>query len=451
MSNDSSSGKPFLIIAFAVIVVAALSFVPWSKVTGNFFKEYDLFKDISDVKIERGEADEIIDPALLAAQAEAEESGSIDSVDSNETVKPRQHIAGSMEDYSENGDGLALFKRALAQRDVRPVRIAIIGDSYIEGDIFSMSIREKLQAKYGGRGVGYVTPHSETSAFRTSIRQSDKGWKAYDLREDNTPNCRWLAGQRFTAEPGATVTWTAGAEPAHVRGWNSATILFKSTGGGVLETNAGNGSQQHTVKGSSSVQAIELEGEMTKLTLTNRSVSGLTVLGAWVNDKTGVTLDCMSLRANSGLTHGNLSPEFARDMARFVDFDLIIVEYGLNALSSKRKNYAFYRKAMTNVLSLLKKCYPNASVVMMGSGDRGQKSGSEVHSMATVEYLIEAQRQAAHDNGVVFWDTREAMGGEDAIVTWRNENLVNSDYIHLNAKGGDRLADLFVKALEAGL
>lgn len=43
------------------------------------------------------------------------------------------------------------------------------------------------------------------------------------------------------------------------------------------------------------------------------------------------------------------------------------------------------------------------------------------------------------------------MGGEDAVVAWRNDRLVNADYIHLNHKGGEvlgkKLADAIIDNL----
>ena len=71
--------------------------------------------------------------------------------------------------------------------------------------------------------------------------------------------------------------------------------------------------------------------------------------------------------------------------------------------------------------------------------------------MPTVQAMVNTQRALAREAGVVFWDTRAAMGGEDAIVDWRNDKLVNADYIHLNFDGGRRLAGLFVKALDSSI
>ena len=458
----SERGKLFVTVAAAVLLLGALSLVPWSKLTNSYFKDFNLLEDISDVKTDKGEAEETIDPALLAAQqeAEAQMKATQDAVAAGAEVPDsllvpvqpnRRGDLVVLEDYSLSGDGLARLKAALAQRDKRPVRIGVIGDSYIEGDIFTKDIREKLQSLYGGRGVGYVTPHNLVSGFRPSVRQSDNGWEDFDLRKDNNENCRWLSGQRFTGGPGATVTWRAADAPEHAKGWNTAKILFKATVNGVLTTNTGSGAVEHRVTGGKGVQCISLDGEMTQLTLTNKSVGGLTVYGIWINDATGVALDNMSLRGNSGITHRSVEPALARDMAQFVDYDLIVLEYGLNALTSKQKDYSYYAGMMAKVLARLKESYPNADIIMMGAGDRGQKSGTEVHSTPTIHYMVDAQRETARRAGVVFWDTREAMGGEDAIVRWRADKLVNADYIHMNFQGGEKMAGLFVNALQDAL
>lgn len=62
--------------------------------------------------------------------------------------------------------------------------------------------------------------------------------------------------------------------------------------------------------------------------------------------------------------------------------------------------------------------------------------------------MIQTQRETAHKCRIHFWDTRAAMGGEDAVVDWRSRKLLNADYIHLNHAGGAELAKLFDSALQ---
>lgn len=84
----------------------------------------------------------------------------------------------------------------------------------------------------------------------------------------------------------------------------------------------------------------------------------------------------------------------------------------------------------------------------MGVGDRGEKHGSQVRSMATAPAMISAQRDAARRAHCLFWDTREAMGGEGAVVSWSSSGHINKDYVHMSHKGGARLAKELFNAIQ---
>ena len=68
MSNNRN-GRPFTIIIIAITTVLALSLLPWGKLTGNFFKDFNLLEDISREKTIH-ETEELIDPELLALGTE---------------------------------------------------------------------------------------------------------------------------------------------------------------------------------------------------------------------------------------------------------------------------------------------------------------------------------------------------------------------------------------------
>lgn len=159
----------------------------------------------------------------------------------------------------------------------------------------------------------------------------------------------------------------------------------------------------------------------------------------------------MSSRGFSGVTLTNISSGLCRAMARDVNYDLIILEFGINAMSANQTNYSVYSNKMVEVINHVRTCYPNADILVMGIGDRGQRKGGAVHSMAAAPHMVAAQRDAARRAHCLFWDTREAMGGEDAVVKWSQQKLVNTDYIHLTHQGGAKLAELLFKALQQQL
>ena len=57
-----------------------------------------------------------------------------------------------IEDYSDSGRIRAFCDTLLNAR--RPVRIAFLGDSFVEGDILTADLREQLQTAFGERPGG---------------------------------------------------------------------------------------------------------------------------------------------------------------------------------------------------------------------------------------------------------------------------------------------------------
>ncbi|MDE7125805.1 MAG: hypothetical protein K2O12_04930 [Muribaculaceae bacterium] len=471
------SPNAFFITFIAVIILLCMSFLPWSNISGNFFKDFNLLEDICSVKTHNEGNGEIVDPELLAlmnnddngiqnsknatdpdtiihsdtSYRTSEQADSIDNSDVPESFSvPMDGDLVLIEDYSPSRNALSRFSKAIASASVRPVRIAIIGDSYIEGDVFSQDVREKLQSLYGGRGAGYMMMHSDIPGFRQSVTQTDKGWTPHDVRKTAKLTYKWLAGEYFIGNQGATSSYKGVSRKQHADEWNTSKFLYIAPSPGSVSITTDSGTVEYPIQASESVQCITVSGNTKKYSIRNNA-SGLVALGVWLSDSTGISLDCMSLRGNSGISHRTLNESLASAMSEHIPYDLIIVEYGINALSSAQKDYSKYGGYMEDVITTLRTCYPDADILMMGIGDRGQKSGSEVHSIATAQNMVDTQRKVASRTGIAFWDTRAAMGGDDAIVDWREKKLVNADYIHLNHKGGEALAQLLVDALSKAI
>jgi hypothetical protein len=70
-------------------------------------------------------------------------------------------------------------------------------------------------------------------------------------------------------------------------------------------------------------------------------------------------------------------------------------------------------------------------------------------SYKNIPAIIDAQRQASLNEGVLFWDSYNAMGGEKSIIKWAEETppLAQQDYVHLTYPGADTLSKILSKAL----
>ncbi len=449
------AGKAWLVLLIALGVIFGASFVPWSKLTGGKIKDFNLFSDILTTGQDSIDGDgdqEGIDPELLKAQKEQElhRQGLADASDTViQPVKPSlENGMTIIEDYTSGNHGLSRFKAALESG--RTARAAVVGDSYIEGDIMTQDLRAKLQTAYGGAGVGYMNMHSDFPGFRRSVKQGGNGWKSFNAIGKCNHDFMWLAEQYSKPSGSATSTYDGVTALPNLEKWNTSRFLFIAPTDTKISIKVAGEWQDHQVTGKPGVQCLQIDS-VTSTFAVKTSDPGLVALGVWLENNTGVTLDCMSSRGFSGITLTQINKDLCRQMSQFVDYDLIILEFGINAMSSKQTNYSVYTDRMVAVINHVRECYPKADILLMGIGDRGERVGGDVHSMKTCVNMIDAQRDAARRAHCLFWNTRQAMGGDDAIVEWSRDGYANKDYIHMTHKGGDRLATLFFNALQHSL
>ncbi len=456
---DNSSRNIILIVVLTLVVLVSLSFVPWSKLTDNEIKDYNLFEDlmpepepepipgfVTDVP-EEAAVEIVVDS--VATDTIAEEA----PIAIAETAPMRDGVV-MIENYTGDAQAFSKFRTALAESGSRLVRIAVAGDSYIEGDIFCQDLREIMQQRYGGSGVGFVPLHSEFPGFRRSVRQSSSGWILRDIRNfTRRDSVRNITSTYTRVDSGAiaTTTFKGTSDFPHASTWQQSRFLYLASDSGSIRMQLADGTvRDFPVTPSPRVQAVSLPGATKSLTIST-SVPSLVGLGAYLDGISGVQVDGMAVRGNSGLGLSSMNGAICAGMSRWVDYDLIILEFGMNAISAGRTEYEGYRTAFQRSIESVRRFYPNADILVMGIGDRGEKDGTIVKSMPTVAVMTKAQRRAARDAKVLFWDTRAAMGGDGAVAEWRKRKLVNADYVHINYQGGAEMAKLLDMAIQMSL
>ena len=446
-----------LIVIIVLGLLIGISYMPLSKWSDGKLSDFNLLSDVLNIELfeEQGLSVSNIDSCLLEA-IEEEDNRAIDTtaiaIDSLPLIAIQPSMLGDtviIEDYTSSGHGLENLRNAIEGK--RLARIAVIGDSYIEGDIFTEDLREMLQKHYGGTGVGYVNLYSEFPGFRKSVKQSGgKAWKEYAANKKHDSKYMGLTQHYFKLSGQTSSTYAGSSSFAGVDAWNRSQFLFISPVDTKVTIKVDNDTLIVPVVASDSVQAITYNGRTTKfdVTASNPSMIGF---GVWLTDTIGVNVDCMSSRGFSGVTLANVSETLSNQLSQHVNYDLIILEFGINAMSPNQTKFTTYSNKMVEVITHISKCYPDADILLMGIGDRGSKRGTEVHSMSSCKYMVEAQREAARKARCLFWDTRLAMGGEDAIVNWVRQGWANKDYIHLNHNGSPHLAEPLFNAIQINL
>ena len=171
--------------------------------------------------------------------------------------------------------------------------------------------------------------------------------------------------------------------------------------------------------------------------------------GVSFEDSTGIYVDNFGLRGNSGLALSRISESMNRQFNQLQNYKLIILQYGLNVIAADTKDLSWYVNPMVNIIQRLKRGYPDAAILLMSVSDRSTKVGGEYQTMESVPLMVAAQREIARQSQVAFYNLFEAMGGENSMVAFVENDppLANKDYTHLNFQGGRRVAGIFVKSL----
>lgn len=343
-------------------------------------------------------------------------------------------------------DGLRTFFSQLRRRSSlgRPVRIAVLGDSFIEGDIFTSSIRRQLQSRYGGAGVGWLPLSSETAGFRRTVRHEFKGWN--DHNQLHSKGRYPLSGHYYTGSVG---DWARYTLPKGSRPCSEATIYYKAPSGATLEVST-NGESGTVVElpATEKLSAYRLASgaiSSVRLTLT-AGASGFVCYGVSLDGSSGVSVDNFSIRGNSGLLLGALDEELNRAFCAERSYDLIVLQYGLNTISPKQLDYSHYTKQLAKAIDRLRPMTGRADYLLLGVSDRGTKSGGTVVTMPAALALERAQIRLASEKGLVFWSTREAVVRLGGIGKLAAKGWAAKDFTHLSHRGGDELARQFLDA-----
>lgn len=354
-----------------------------------------------------------------------------------------------IEDFSEGHTGLKRFFAALKHSRNRPVRIAFLGDSFIEGDIMVADFRSALQERFGGHGVGFVPLASIASLYRPSIDQQAEGWKMYSIVHDKIPGYT-LSGLAFEAQSDpARLAFRTTTRYAGLKQVNSLKFLYDRNENTVMQLvyNSLLDTVTQALAGTSSVTQYELRDTLSEGSLVFTSTQGFRALGVALEDETGVVVDNYSLRGNSGLILGGLDPQVCEAFRAIRPYDLIILQYGLNAMDENMLDYGWYGQRMAQVIRHFRQCFPEADLLLVSIPDRANQYHGAFSTMPAVLALLHTQRRTARSTKTPFWNLFGAMGGENSMAGFVSKGWASKDYTHLTFSGGRAIAGYFMKAL----
>lgn len=346
----------------------------------------------------------------------------------------------------ENSDetNFANFKNRLSAG--KNVRIAVLGDSFIEGDIFTQDVRENLQNRYGGKGVGYVPITSNVAGFRQSVEHKFNGWSTKCIT--NNKGEYGFSGYIFTPSEGAWVQYKGSAYRENLDEFSRVKFLFVNKGSSKIVALVNDTIKlTFTPSAGEQLQSIVIDKPVRSVRFTINNVAGFSAYGAVLDGTSGVSVDNYSIRSYSGNGLINLSKNIADQTQKIMPYDLIILQYGLNVANEGTTNYSVYGGKLFEIINNLKRVLPNCAILVMSVSDRQNRSTGK--TMPAIYALERTQRSVAQQCDVAFWSTLYAMQNGGGMSNFVKKGWAAKDYTHLSARGGKVVADAFVEALES--
>lgn len=433
------------LVVLVLVTLLLMYWLPVVNIGGRTMRRVDLLGDVRRPSVPVGESDSavVVLPPVKPAFADTCPSGKV-----------------CIEDYSDStGRGMAPFYRALDELAVspRPVRIAYFGDSFIEADILTADLREMLQQRYGGCGVGFVPVTSAVNGFRPTVVHRFGGWSSHAATDSVgfERSRQGISGHYFFPYDGAYVELRGQRKYAsRLDTCRQVSIFFRNTGTMDLSLKINGATALSQSFGpEEQIRKWSVEGRIGTARWTVNAADSAVFYGVAMDDLSGIVLDNFSLRGMSGLSLRFIPLQTLKEFNALRPYDLIVLQYGLNVATERGRDYNYYVEGMTTALKHLKEAFPQAAILIVSVGDRDYKTEEgDLRTMPGIRNLVRYQQRLAADNGVAFWNLFEAMGGNESMVKLVEANpaQANYDYTHINFRGGKYLAGLLYEALVYG-
>ncbi len=461
-------GQTFWLVSLVAGMLVVLSmFSRESVINGLTIRRMDIFSDIRDSSA-LAEAMPVKDSlsewkpdttGFAAFLADSLEAAAADTVKVGPFPPKDSAFYGEIiEDYTFGQNGLEAFFAAIDSiRYGRTVRVAFYGDSFVEGDIILGDMRDSLQSAWGGNGVGFVPITSEVSRFKRTLVHEFSGFTtASIIKKGEFRPVYGISGYTYYPNEGASVRYNGtGQFFRHTRAWSRFRLFYSSDSlSNEFSFKVNGGADERAIlprtQGKVGVFDFKQPG-IDAIRLQFPQTRGLRLYGASLESGPGFYLDNFSMRGNSGGPLTLLKPAFIQQFDNRQHYDLVIVQYGLNAASTSLNNINWYRHELDKTFLHLRALFPNTPILIISVPDRAGKIGGELTTLPSVAAISAMQRDLARSHGFMFYDLFHGMGGPGTMISFAEHqpHWANLDYTHLTHEGGKiigyQMAQLFLR------
>ncbi len=380
-------------------------------------------------------------------------------------IDPSEYAGISVLIEDPSGRGMAPFYRALEKtakkRAGAITRVGHYGDSSIATDLITSTVREQLQRRVGDAGHGFVIAAKGYIPYKhRGVRQSsnEESWITREVARRQDRHGRYgYGGVQSRAQRGAWArVGTASRGELGTKASRFDIYYQEQPRGGTFSVRLDRGDWEEVSTKApelgDGVYSVEASDGPHQLQVRYAKGGPVHFYGVVVErDGPGVVYDSLGLvgaRANRLL---NFDESHIASQLQQRGTDLIVLGFGGNEASDDKPEEVFYED-YAQVLAHVRQGREDLGCLVFAPLDQASRQRGRIRTLETIPRIVAAQRRAAFEAGCAFYNTWEAMGGQDAMRRWyrAQPRLAMSDFRHATPAGYEIIGNMFYKALLAG-
>ena len=335
---------------------------------------------------------------------------------------------------------LSSFYASLSESADGVVRVLHYGDSQIEEDRMTQQIREALQARYGGAGVGLM-PLAQTIPSLTVKQQL-------------------FMSRRFVAPAQGPQRYLVYGPRRDQRSDGFYGVMGQMA---VMSDSL--------VKGSEDIMAVctpqtkgtrYSEWKIFADTSIHYTTSGDTVrlngrgavYGLSQQSETGVIVDNIPMRGCLGLVFTKMDSTQLTTFYHNENVRLIIMQFGGNSIPFNKSpgTIGAIVRGLRGQVQYLQRLAPEASILFIGPSDMLTQEDGEWHTYPMVPYMDRLLQKMALEENIAYFSLYRWMGGRGSMMRWQEVGLAGSDGVHFTRSGarkaGNAVAEWILEGME---
>ena len=363
-----------------------------------------------------------------------------EEIDSVPEEKPQPVIPAVVIDSTTDSRAfLQRFYASLEESNEHVIRVLHYGDSQIEEDRMTQQIREALQARYGGRGVGLI-PLAQTIPTLTvkqtlymngrfvSPAKSLQRYMVFGLKSmQRADGLYGVMGQMSVMND----SLIPGSEDVRVVAKPIVPTALYERWRVIADSGV-----HYSIHG----DTVDLAGRGN-------------VYGLSQESKTGVMVDNIPMRGCLGLVFTKMDSVQLATTYRDLNVRLIIMQYGGNAIPFNEKpgTIGAIVRGLREQVQYLQACAPDADILFIGPSDMMRQVDGEWQTYPMIPYMDRLLRKMALEEHIAYFSLYRWMGGTGSMLRWQEVGLAGTDGVHFNRAGarkaGNAVADWLLEPI----